>query len=146
MRSEVQILSPRLEATGFTSSSDPVAFVLVVGFAPLTPIPALWYNRDGHLDRAVERRQHGLWRPFLAGDQLCRLMSLSGFLTSLANRPPGTESARRKLYRGLRLPTIERENKDGDLSSISRAQIPGEIGELWDAHGLADHWNETHKV
>jgi hypothetical protein len=32
------------------------------------------------------------------------------------------------------------ENK----TSISNASSPAEIGEYWDSHDLADHWEETH--
>jgi hypothetical protein len=31
-------------------------------------------------------------------------------------------------------------------SSISNARSPEEIGEYWDSHSLADHWDETHEV
>jgi hypothetical protein len=34
------------------------------------------------------------------------------------------------------------ENK----SSISNAASYAEIGEYWDTHDLADHWDETHEV
>ncbi len=34
------------------------------------------------------------------------------------------------------------ENK----SSISNASSYEEIGEYWDAHDLADHWDQTHEV
>lgn len=34
------------------------------------------------------------------------------------------------------------ENK----SSISKATSPAEIGEYWDSHDLADHWDQTHEV
>jgi hypothetical protein len=34
------------------------------------------------------------------------------------------------------------ENK----SSISQASSYAEIGEYWDAHDLADHWDQTHEV
>jgi hypothetical protein len=32
------------------------------------------------------------------------------------------------------------------LTPISRAMTPEEIGEFWDSHSLADHWDETHEV
>lgn len=31
-------------------------------------------------------------------------------------------------------------------SSISKAQSYKEIGEFWDTHDLADHWEQTHPV
>ena len=31
-------------------------------------------------------------------------------------------------------------------SSISKATSPEEIGEYWDSHDLADHWERTHEV
>ncbi len=31
-------------------------------------------------------------------------------------------------------------------SSISDASSYAEIGEYWDAHDLADHWDQTHEV
>lgn len=31
-------------------------------------------------------------------------------------------------------------------SSISNASSPAEIGEYWDSHDLADHWEQTHEV
>jgi hypothetical protein len=31
------------------------------------------------------------------------------------------------------------------LTSISKASTPEEIGEYWDTHSLADHWDETMK-
>ena len=34
------------------------------------------------------------------------------------------------------------ENK----SSLSNASSYAEIGEFWDAHDLADHWEQTHEV
>lgn len=36
-------------------------------------------------------------------------------------------------------------NKD-QVSSISNARSPEEIGEYWDSHSLADHWDQTHEV
>ncbi|MDX6500000.1 MAG: hypothetical protein QOG23_3260 [Blastocatellia bacterium] len=38
------------------------------------------------------------------------------------------------------------ENKNDQLSSISNARSPEEIGEYWDGHSLADHWDQTHEV
>ena len=38
------------------------------------------------------------------------------------------------------------ENSDNQKSSISNASTPEEIGEFWDDHSLADHWDETHEV
>ncbi|MFY9610072.1 MAG: CopG family antitoxin [Blastocatellia bacterium] len=38
------------------------------------------------------------------------------------------------------------ENDDAQLTPISRARTPEEIGEFWDSHSLADHWDETHEV
>ena len=35
-------------------------------------------------------------------------------------------------------------NRDRD--SISKAQSYKEVGEFWDAHDLADHWEQTHPV
>jgi len=34
------------------------------------------------------------------------------------------------------------ENK----TSISKASSPAEIGEYWDSHDLADHWEDTREV
>lgn len=31
-------------------------------------------------------------------------------------------------------------------SSISNATSPEEMGEYWDSHDLADHWDQTHEV
>ena len=31
-------------------------------------------------------------------------------------------------------------------SSISKGRTPEEIAEFWDAHSLANHWNQTHEV
>jgi hypothetical protein len=39
-----------------------------------------------------------------------------------------------------------KENDDSQLTSISKARTPEEIGEFWDSHSLADHWDETHEV
>ncbi|HXI23181.1 MAG TPA: hypothetical protein VNG71_04835 [Pyrinomonadaceae bacterium] len=38
------------------------------------------------------------------------------------------------------------ENDKDRLSGISNARSPEEIGEYWDNHSLADHWDETHEV
>jgi aryl-alcohol dehydrogenase-like predicted oxidoreductase len=38
------------------------------------------------------------------------------------------------------------ENKNDQRSSISNARSPAEIGEYWDSHSLADHWDQTHEV
>ena len=35
---------------------------------------------------------------------------------------------------------------DSQKSSISNAGTPEEIGEFWDSHSLADHWDKTHEV
>ncbi len=38
------------------------------------------------------------------------------------------------------------ENDKLKLTSISKASTLEEIGEYWDTHSLADHWDETHEV
>ena len=38
------------------------------------------------------------------------------------------------------------ENVEPQLTSISKASTIEEIGEYWDTHSLADHWDETHEV
>ena len=38
------------------------------------------------------------------------------------------------------------ENNNDQRSSISNAHSPEEIGEYWDSHSLADHWDQTHEV
>ena len=38
------------------------------------------------------------------------------------------------------------ENNSDQPSSISNARSPEEIGEYWDSHSLADHWDQTHEV
>jgi hypothetical protein len=38
------------------------------------------------------------------------------------------------------------ENVDAQLTSISKTSTIEEIGEYWDIHSLADHWDETHEV
>ena len=37
------------------------------------------------------------------------------------------------------------ENKE-TLTSLSQARTPEEIGDFWDSHSLADHWDETREV
>ena len=32
------------------------------------------------------------------------------------------------------------------VTSISKVSMPEEIGEYWETHSLADHWDETHEV
>ena len=38
------------------------------------------------------------------------------------------------------------ESKNGNLTSISKAGTPEEIGDFWDEHSLADFWDQTHEV
>ncbi len=38
------------------------------------------------------------------------------------------------------------ENDSVTLTSISKADTIEGIGEYWDTHSLADHWEETHEV
>ena len=38
------------------------------------------------------------------------------------------------------------ENDKVNLTTISKASNLEEIGEYWDTHSLADHWDETHEV
>ena len=38
------------------------------------------------------------------------------------------------------------ENKDEQVTSISKARTLEEIADYWDTHSLADHWDETHEV
>ena len=38
------------------------------------------------------------------------------------------------------------EGKNDQRSGISNARSPEEIGEYWDSHSLADHWDQTHEV
>lgn len=38
------------------------------------------------------------------------------------------------------------ENSNEQRGSISNARSPEEIGEYWDNHSLADHWDQTHEV
>ncbi len=35
------------------------------------------------------------------------------------------------------------ENNAKDITSISRAGTMEEVGEFWDTHSLADHWDQT---
>ena len=39
-----------------------------------------------------------------------------------------------------------KENKDEQVTSISKARTLEEIADYWDTHSLADHWDETYKV
>ena len=39
-----------------------------------------------------------------------------------------------------------KENKDEQITSISKARNLEEIADYWDTHSLADHWDETHEV
>lgn len=38
------------------------------------------------------------------------------------------------------------ENKESQLTSISKARTINEIAEFWDTHSLADYWEQTHEV
>lgn len=38
------------------------------------------------------------------------------------------------------------ENDNSQVTPISKAQTPEQIGEFWDSHSLADYWDETHEV
>ncbi len=38
------------------------------------------------------------------------------------------------------------ENKDRQITNISKAQTLEEIGEFWDTHSLDDYWEETHEA
>jgi hypothetical protein len=38
------------------------------------------------------------------------------------------------------------ENNDSQQSSISKGSSLKEIGDYWDTHSLADHWEQTHEV
>ena len=38
------------------------------------------------------------------------------------------------------------ENRDANLTSICSAQTLEEIGDFWDSHSLADHWDETQEA
>ncbi len=39
-----------------------------------------------------------------------------------------------------------KENKDEQVTSISKAKTLEEIADFWDTHSLADHWDETQEV
>lgn len=39
-----------------------------------------------------------------------------------------------------------KENKDEQVTSISKAKTLEDIADFWDTHSLADHWDETHEV
>lgn len=39
-----------------------------------------------------------------------------------------------------------KENNHSQKTSISNASTPKEVGEFWDTHSLADHWDQTHEV
>jgi len=39
-----------------------------------------------------------------------------------------------------------KKDKKRDVAGISRANTLEEIGDFWDSHSLADHWDETHEV
>ncbi len=39
-----------------------------------------------------------------------------------------------------------KENKDEQVTSISKARTLEEIADYWDTHSLADHWEKTHEV
>ena len=39
-----------------------------------------------------------------------------------------------------------KENKDRQITSISKARTLEEIANYWDTHSLTDHWDETHEV
>ena len=38
------------------------------------------------------------------------------------------------------------ESKKRQITDISQAQTLEEIGEFWDTHSLADHWDKTREV
>jgi uncharacterized protein YfaS (alpha-2-macroglobulin family) len=38
------------------------------------------------------------------------------------------------------------ENKNAELTSISKARTLEEIAEFWDTHSLEDYWDETYEV
>ena len=38
------------------------------------------------------------------------------------------------------------ENKNTQLTTISKARTYEEIAEFWDTHSLADYWDQTHEV
>ena len=39
-----------------------------------------------------------------------------------------------------------KENKDKQVTSMSKAKTLEEIADFWNTHSLADHWDETHEV
>ena len=39
-----------------------------------------------------------------------------------------------------------KENKNEQVTSISKAKTLEDIVDFWDTHSLADHWDETHEV
>ncbi len=39
-----------------------------------------------------------------------------------------------------------KENKEEQVTSISKARTLEEIADFWDTHSLADYWDETHEV
>ena len=40
---------------------------------------------------------------------------------------------------------MSKEDKE-KTTSISKASTPEQTGEFWDAHSLADYWDQTHEV
>ncbi len=38
------------------------------------------------------------------------------------------------------------ENKQEQVTGISKARTPQEIGDFWDTHSLDDYWDQTHEV
>jgi len=38
------------------------------------------------------------------------------------------------------------ENRETQLTTISKAKTIEEIGEFWDNHSLDDYWDQTHEV
>ncbi len=38
------------------------------------------------------------------------------------------------------------KNKNGQVTSLSKAQTLEEIADFWDTHSLAAHWDETYEV
>lgn len=39
-----------------------------------------------------------------------------------------------------------KENRDEQVTSISKARTLEEIADFWDTHSLDDYWDETHEV
>jgi hypothetical protein len=39
-----------------------------------------------------------------------------------------------------------KKDKKTDVTGISKASTLEAIGNFWDSHSLADHWDETHEV